>query len=245
MAREVIEVIKDDITGQTGAIPRWLLLMDGSTIQVLEIDLMPPGFKALLEKYNGALAKYLSAGRVRRVKATEARALFADLLGVDPVESARDTPPVESARTELPPAGQTKRELAKAAAKKAPVPAKTPANRVPRKRGERQVLAQPPTSVEATKFVAEGVNLAPYQLRRISRPGIKEWWQANGPLLQLKPFANGRIPVEVEAAFDRYQGKPVSFDSLHPMDEERLTTPTPEPDSGHRPPVAVFSDQKG
>lgn len=198
----VVQTRIDDISGEHDAVQRRLIVDEGKWSTVLEIDLADHNMLRMLEKVQAAMSAYMRVGSVSRVKTT-------DLMASPAVVEASTAEPV---RTELPPEGETAKAIAK---------------RASAKRKPSKALRTAPPVRQAVN--AAGEPYSPYYLGRTTRPGIRTWWERNWEVLQLREFkvgGNGRMPKEVEAAWDRYQGQEVTIDTLHQDDMDRLDLAT-------------------
>lgn len=220
----------DDISGTDGAEVRWAAISDGKKVYLIQIDLVDRNFGTMESAFKNAMSRYSVVGEASTVKMDD---LATVLPGIKMVEGTpipagapltyngnyvAHTPEVESvpAETEVP--------VAKASA--------------PKKAARKKYAPQP------GKPVADGLadrTQGNWYLAKTKRPGVRHWWVRNAEILQLPPARHGRLPRVVEEAFDRYQGKDVTEENMHPDDLARLTEPAkPVPT-----PKELFSNHGG
>lgn len=220
----LIQTRVDDLTDARDATQRGLMVFDGKKVTVLDIDLVDETFRRLWDKFSNAMSTYMTAGRVVTVKRDDAARIISEMLGVaileppaiepPPVAEPAWTPPTLMETTETPPVQAPKRRRTAA--------------RKPKARNRGSVHTEIPPESERP-LLADG---RPYRAdiyARTKRPGIRGWHERNAELLMLPtPSKGGRTHKAVEDAFDRYGGKDPDPNDLHPVDMDRLTTPTEE-----------------
>lgn len=205
----------DDISGTDGAEVRWAAISDGKKVYLIQIDLVDRNFGTMESAFKNAMSRYSIVGEASTVKMDD---LATVLPGIKMAESkpVPEVEPVPAVETEVP--------VVKASA--------------PKKAARKKYAPQP------GKPVADGLadhTKGNWYLSKTQRPGIRHWWARNAEILQLSPARHGRLPKDVEEAFDRYQGKDVTEQNIHPDDLARLTEPAkPVPT-----PKELFSNHGG
>lgn len=207
-----ILTIVDDLTGAPNASERWVAISDGKKVYRLEIDLVDRNYSSMEKAFKDALSRWLVNGEVSVVKVADLPQAIEGSKGAETIVSDADL----FAEIEAPKPAPTPEPE--------PTPEPTPE---PRRRAAPKSLSRRASKpAPGVKVVGEGApRMNDYYLAKTARPGIRLWWGRNWELLQLPPHRNGRVPVTVEEAFDRYQGKTVTTNDLHPVDLERLTAP--------------------
>lgn len=221
----LIQTRVDDITHAADATRRGLMVFDGKKVTVLDIDLVDETFRRMLDKLNTAMSTYMVAGRVVTVKRDDAARIISEMLGVKILEPPAIEPPPVTEQTWTPP---TLVETAETPPVQAPRKRRAAPRKQRKAHNRGPVHTEIPPESERPKL-ADGTPYRADIYVRTKRPGIRSWHERNAELLKLPtPARGGRTYTVVEDAFDRYGGKDPNPNELHPVDMERLTTPTSE-----------------